>query len=63
MSRYGAEYNEYETGNGGATTQGGYASHIRANEYFVFPIPDAIETKDAAPMMYVSCTYFLDKHN
>lgn len=58
VDTYGANYNEYETGSGGSQTQGGYASHIRANEYFVFPIPDAISTIDAAPMMCAGLTTF-----
>lgn len=37
-------------------TQGGYASHIRAHEYFVFPIPDAIPSELAAPMMCAGLT-------
>jgi alcohol dehydrogenase (NADP+) len=37
-------------------TQGGYASHIRAHEYFVFPIPDEIASTDAAPMMCAGLT-------
>jgi len=38
--------------------QGGYASHIRAHEYFTFPIPDAIKTEDAAPMMCAGLTTY-----
>ncbi|KAI1865740.1 hypothetical protein JX265_008063 [Neoarthrinium moseri] len=37
-------------------SQGGYASHIRAHEYFVFPIPDAIPSHAAAPMMCAGLT-------
>ena len=48
IDTYGAPYPE-----SGVIAQGGYASHIRAHEYFTFPIPDEITTEDAAPMMYV----------
>lgn len=58
VDTYGAEYNDYETGSGGSQTHGGYASHIRANEYFVFPIPSNIETVDAAPMCCAGLTTF-----
>jgi alcohol dehydrogenase (NADP+) len=37
-------------------TQGGYASHIRAHEYFTFPIPDEIPSHLAAPMMCAGLT-------
>ena len=37
-------------------TQGGYSSHMRAHEYFVFPIPDAIPSEHAAPMLCAGLT-------
>ncbi|ORY63227.1 uncharacterized protein BCR38DRAFT_436251 [Pseudomassariella vexata] len=37
-------------------SQGGYASHIRAHEYFVFLIPDAIPSHLAAPMLCAGLT-------
>lgn len=37
-------------------SQGGYSSHIRAHEYFVFPIPDAIPSHLAAPMLCAGLT-------
>jgi len=55
IDTYGAEYPEKS---GGVMSQGGYASHIRVHEYFVFPIPDNIETKDAAPMMCAGLTVY-----
>jgi alcohol dehydrogenase (NADP+) len=56
VDTYNAPYPE---GHGdGIISQGGYASHIRAHEYFTFPIPDAIETKDAAPMMCAGLTTY-----
>jgi len=39
-------------------TQGGYASHARVHEYWVFPIPDSIASSDAAPMMCAGATVF-----
>lgn len=47
---YGAPYED------GTIAQGGYSSHIRAHEYFTFPIPDNIESKDAGPMMCAGLT-------
>lgn len=37
-------------------SQGGYASHIRAHEYFVFPIPDSIPSEAAAPLLCAGLT-------
>jgi len=37
-------------------SQGGYASHIRAHEYFTFPIPDEIPSHMAAPMLCAGLT-------
>lgn len=45
VDTYGAPYKD------GTLSQGGYASHIRAHEYFTFKIPDNIESAIAAPMM------------
>jgi len=42
----------------GTITQGGYASHIRAHEYFTFKIPDAIPTYQAAPMLCAGITVY-----
>jgi alcohol dehydrogenase (NADP+) len=39
-------------------SQGGYSSHIRAHEYFVFPIPKNVESKDAGPMMCAGLTTY-----
>lgn len=52
IDTYGAQYPD------GTKTQGGYSSHIRAHEYFVFPIPDALETNLAAPMLCAGITVF-----
>lgn len=43
----------------GTLSQGGYASHIRAHEYFTFQIPDNIPSELAAPMVISSCTLIL----
>lgn len=42
----------------GTISQGGYSSHIRAHEYFVFKIPDNIETSQAAPMLCAGITTY-----
>lgn len=42
----------------GTISQGGYSSHIRAHEYFTFPIPDSIPSIDAAPMMCAGLTVY-----
>lgn len=43
----------------GTLSQGGYASHIRAHEYFTFRIPDNIPSELAAPMVITSSTMVL----
>ncbi|MCJ1349645.1 hypothetical protein MMC31_007886 [Peltigera leucophlebia] len=40
----------------GTLSQGGYASHIRAHEYFTFRIPDNIPSELAAPMLCAGIT-------
>ena len=42
----------------GTIAQGGYASHLRAHEYFTFKIPDPIPTHMAAPMLCAGITTF-----
>jgi alcohol dehydrogenase (NADP+) len=42
----------------GVISQGGYASHIRTHEHWVFPIPDALETRVVAPMLCAGITVF-----
>jgi alcohol dehydrogenase (NADP+) len=42
----------------GTMSQGGYASHIRAHEYFTFKIPDNIPSDVAAPMLCAGLTTF-----
>lgn len=43
----------------GTLSQGGYASHVRAHEYFTFQIPDNISSELAAPMVITSSTLIL----
>jgi alcohol dehydrogenase (NADP+) len=38
--------------------QGGYSSHARVHEQFVFPIPDNIPSHEAAPMMCAGLTVY-----
>ncbi|KAG2169136.1 NADPH-dependent medium chain alcohol dehydrogenase [Aureobasidium pullulans] len=52
IDTYGAPYPD------GTISQGGYASHIRANDYFVFKIPDNLETSIAAPMLCAGLTVY-----
>lgn len=54
IDTYGSPYEKLD----GTISQGGYASHIRANQLFVFPIPDNIDTNIAAPMMCAGLTVF-----
>ena len=36
----------------GVVSQGGWASHIRTDAHWVFPIPEALDTNNAAPMLW-----------
>ncbi|RYP21250.1 hypothetical protein DL765_002389 [Monosporascus sp. GIB2] len=42
----------------GIVTQGGYSSHVRTHEYWVFPIPDSIPSHIAAPMLCAGITSY-----
>lgn len=42
----------------GVVTQGGYSTAIRAHEQFVFPIPEALESRYAASMLCAGLTVF-----
>ncbi|KAH9904351.1 alcohol dehydrogenase [Xylariomycetidae sp. FL2044] len=55
VDTYGAPYPK-EVDPNETISQGGYASHIRAHAYFVFPIPDAIPSHLAAPMLCAGLT-------
>jgi len=52
VDTYGAKYPD------GTVSQGGFASHIRAHEYFTFKIPDNIPTELAAPMLCAGLTTY-----
>lgn len=53
VDTYGSVFPGTETVN-----QGGYASHIRVHEHWVFPIPDKLETKLVAPMLCAGVTIY-----
>ncbi|KAH8168091.1 hypothetical protein CIB48_g128 [Xylaria polymorpha] len=55
VGTYGSPYPK-EADPDETVSQGGYSSHIRAHEYFVFPIPDAIPSHLAAPMLCAGLT-------
>lgn len=38
--------------------QGGYSSHVRTHEHWVFPIPEALESSRAAPMLCAGLTAY-----
>jgi len=52
IDTYAAKYPD------GVRTQGGYSNGIIANEQFVFPIPDALESKYACSMLCGGLTVF-----
>ncbi|KKA30000.1 hypothetical protein TD95_003824 [Thielaviopsis punctulata] len=52
IDTYGARYQD------GTLTQGGYASHIRAHEHFVFPIPATLDTATTAPFLCGGITVY-----
>lgn len=52
---YNSQYPEEA---GGGQAHGGYASHIRAHEYYTFKIPDALPSADAAPLLCAGITTY-----
>ncbi|KAK1765584.1 NADP-dependent alcohol dehydrogenase [Phialemonium atrogriseum] len=42
----------------GIVSQGGYSSHVRTHEHWVFPIPDALPSTSAAPMLCAGLTVY-----
>lgn len=50
--------NGKELGLDGTTSQGGYSSRIRCHQRFAFPVPDALSSQDAAPLMCAGLTVF-----
>jgi len=53
LDTYGAVWPET-----GIVSQGGYSSHVRTHEHWVFPIPDALSTSHTAPMLCAGLTAF-----
>jgi len=53
VDTYGAPY-----GPKGTISQGGYASHVRAHQYFTFKIPENIPDAIAAPMLCAGLTVY-----
>ncbi|CAM1505220.1 Fc.00g108570.m01.CDS01 [Cosmosporella sp. VM-42] len=53
IDAYGAPYLDT-----GYTTQGGYSSHTRIDEYWVYPIPEALPSTEAAPMLCAGITVY-----
>lgn len=49
---YGAPYPD------GTISQGGFASHVRAHEYFIFKIPHNTKAEHAAPMLCAGLTTY-----
>lgn len=59
LDTYGSLWpDELVNGEKGIVSQGGYSSHIRAHEHWVFPIPDALDTNIAAPMLCAGLTAY-----
>lgn len=52
VDTYNAQYED------GTWAHGGFASHIRAHEYFTFRIPDGLETPLAAPLLCAGITTY-----
>ena len=52
VDTYNAQYPD------GSWAHGGFASHIRAHEYFTFRIPEALETNVAAPLLCAGITTY-----
>ncbi|KAI1260542.1 GroES-like protein [Xylariaceae sp. FL1019] len=53
LDTYGATWPET-----GIVTQGGYSSHVRTHEHWVFPIPDSVPSELAAPMLCAGITLY-----
>ncbi|KAJ3469397.1 hypothetical protein FSOLCH5_003231 [Fusarium solani] len=53
IDAYGAPYLDT-----GVNTQGGYSSHSRIHEYWVYPIPEALSSSQAAPMLCAGITVY-----
>ncbi|CAK7221624.1 hypothetical protein SBRCBS47491_004592 [Sporothrix bragantina] len=53
LDTYGSVYPD-----SGTLAHGGYSSHIRAHEHWVFPIPESLQTELAAPMLCAGLTAY-----
>ncbi|CAK7568574.1 MAG: hypothetical protein SEPTF4163_006569 [Sporothrix epigloea] len=53
LDTYGAKWPET-----GIISQGGYSSHVRTHEHWVFPIPEGLATHEAAPMLCAGLTAY-----
>lgn len=53
-----ATYNSVDHFSDDYVTQGGYASHSIAHEQYCFPIPDALDSVTAAPLMCAGLTVY-----
>ncbi|KAF3491713.1 oxidoreductase [Arthroderma uncinatum] len=53
MDTYGSKWPD-----SGIVSQGGYGSHVRVHEHWVFPIPEKLETSAAAPMLCAGITAY-----
>ncbi|KAL5624872.1 hypothetical protein BROUX41_004932 [Berkeleyomyces rouxiae] len=49
---YGDEYRD------GTLSQGGYSSHVRAHEFYTFPIPEQLKSAEAAPLLCAGITAY-----
>jgi len=53
LDTYGAKWPET-----GIISQGGYSSHVRTHEHWVFPIPEKLSSTKAAPMLCAGLTAY-----
>ncbi|KAK2797086.1 hypothetical protein FQN49_008998, partial [Arthroderma sp. PD_2] len=53
MNTYGSKWPD-----SGIISQGGYGSHVRVHQHWVFPIPDALQTSAVAPMLCAGITAY-----
>jgi len=53
LDTYGAKWPDT-----GIISQGGYSSHVRTHEHWVFPIPEGLTSNQAAPMLCAGLTAY-----
>lgn len=58
VDTYNAEYPKEAGKSAGGMAYGGYASHVRAHEYFVFHVPAALTDEQVAPMLCAGITTY-----